>query len=102
VLYTGMRTFFVLLKDKGTAPLENALLLAHVAHIKRLHAEGRLLICGPLDDNSRALQIITAQARGDAERIVQADPFIEKKVYRSYELHELIEGNEKNNWLLDP
>ncbi len=96
-----MRTYFVLLTNKTATQLDDALLLAHVAHIKKLHAEGRLVICGPLDDNKRALQIIAASDRTQAEGIVQADPFIKQQYYRSFELHELIEGNEENNWLLD-
>jgi hypothetical protein len=32
---------------------------------------------------------------------VEADPFIRQGYYAAYELHELIEANEANHWLLD-
>ncbi len=96
-----MKKYFVLYTGKSSDRLEKALLLAHVDHIKGLHAQGRLVIGGPLDDDRRALLIITGNSREEVEQIIRSDPFIRQEYYGSYEIHLVIEGNEDNNWLLD-
>lgn len=58
-------------------------------------------LCGPFKDNDSAIQIIVADSQEEAEFIVNADPFIAHNYYQQYELKELIEANEGNNWLMD-
>ena len=47
---------------------------AHRERLDRLHAEGRLVIAGPWDDNSGALLIFRTDEHGMRE-ILAADPY---------------------------
>jgi uncharacterized protein len=47
---------------------------AHRERLDRLHAEGRLVIAGPWDDDSGALLIFRTDERGMRE-ILAADPY---------------------------
>ncbi len=83
--------------------LTDALLEAHVAHLKQLTGRGELVLCGPFRDGGGALQILDAPSLDAARQMVMADPFIARGYYASFELQELIEANEGNNWLVsDP
>ncbi|MDD2715605.1 MAG: GNAT family N-acetyltransferase [Candidatus Wallbacteria bacterium] len=93
--------FVVILKEKKTGTLQRPLLESHVEHLKNLHLKNLLFLCGPLKDSESALLIIRAEKMEDVESIVRSDPFIINQYYRSFEIHELIEGNESNNWLLE-
>jgi uncharacterized protein len=96
-----MHTFVVMLSNKSRQGLARELLLAHIGHLRKLHAAGALVICGPFADGESALLILRTPDRQEAETIVKADPFIISGYYGSYALHEMIEGNEANNWLLE-
>ena len=51
------------LRNKRSGTLTDALLEAHVAHLRKLTLEGSLLLCGPFSDNDGALQIIRAASQ---------------------------------------
>jgi uncharacterized protein len=60
-------------------------------------------MCGPFQSDDGAMQVIEAGSLEEARAFVDADPFIAERYYASYELVELIEANEANNWLVtDP
>jgi len=96
-----MGTYVILLRDKNKGSLTDDLLRRHIEHVRRVDEQGRLVLCGPLDDDAQAIQIVRADSIQAVEALVRSDPFIVEKYYGSYELHELIEANESNHWLLD-
>jgi uncharacterized protein YciI len=95
-----MTTFVALLKNKKAENLSPNLLDAHIAYLREQTGLGRVKLCGPFADNDGALQLIEAKDYPSAQSIIESDPFIKRGYYTSYELHELIEANESNNWLL--
>lgn len=95
-----MKKFIALLSNKNKSNFSVELLNAHVEYLKKLHQEGRLFLCGPFEDNDGALQILLASNLQEAEKLLWSDPFIQSKYYASFVLHELIEANETNDWLL--
>jgi len=60
-----------------------------------------LFLCGPFKDDNGGLQILNANSYEEAEKYVLQDPFIAQKYYTRYTIHELIEANEGNNYLMD-
>jgi uncharacterized protein len=96
-----MSKHVVLLKNKRKGTLTTNLLSQHIEHLKRLKTKGQLQLCGPFTDDSGAFLLIQAASIQEAEALVKQDPFITNKYYESYEVHELIESNESNNWLQD-
>lgn len=96
-----MKKFVAILKSKKSGTLTKELLFKHVDHLRKLQLDGKLFICGPLDNNDQALQILKCNTVEEAKSLVNNDPFISEGYYADYELHELIEANERNNWLLD-
>ena len=52
-----------------------ALRPAHREYMARLHADGRLVACGPFTDGSGALYIYETGSLAEAEEILAADPY---------------------------
>jgi uncharacterized protein len=52
-----------------------ALRPAHREYLARLHADGRLVACGPFTDGSGALYIYETGSLAEAEEILAADPY---------------------------
>ncbi|WP_194840958.1 YciI family protein [Filobacillus milosensis] len=77
------------------------LLSSHVKHLQNLTEHEKLLICGPFKDNDTAMQILICETIDEAKKLVKSDPFIDEGYYATYEVNELIEANENNNWLMD-
>lgn len=96
-----MAKFVVVLKDKQKGTLTQLLLEQHVAHLRRLKSLGKLPLCGPFADNDGAFLLIEGDSINEVSQIVQSDPFVKQKYYQTVEMHELIESNEANNWLMD-
>lgn len=95
-----MQKFVAILKDKKKGELTQELLNKHVEHLKNLSDESKLFICGPFKDNDKAMQILVCGTVEEAIKFVENDPFIREGYYASYEVNELIEANEENNWLI--
>lgn len=72
----------------------------HVEHLRRLQSEGKLFLAGPFKDTSEIMQILVAESREAARRMVLADPFTNEGIFAEYSLRELVEANEENNYLL--
>ncbi len=72
----------------------------HVNHLRELNKQGILFLCGPFADNNDAMKIVKAGSFEEADKIAKSDPFTIENYYREYEIHELIEANEDNNYLL--
>ena len=96
-----MAKYILILKNKQKGTLTNELLQGHINHLKRQSSKGKIFLAGPFKNNDGAIQIIEAESKMVAESIVKEDPFVSEKYYQTYELNELIEANEKNNWLME-
>ena len=48
---------------------------AHREYLARLHADGRLVACGPFTDGSGALYIYETGSLAEAEEILAVDPY---------------------------
>jgi uncharacterized protein YciI len=95
-----MGKFVAILKDKKKGELTKDLLDKHVEHLQRIEKDSKLFICGPFKDNDKAMQILVCDTIQEAITLVQSDPFIKEGYYATYEVNELIEANEDNNWLV--
>ncbi|TLS36230.1 YciI family protein [Pseudalkalibacillus caeni] len=96
-----MGKYVAILKDKKQGELTKELLNSHVKHLQNLTANKKLFICGPFKDNDKAMQILICDAIEEAINLVESDPFIKEGYYATYEVNELIEANENNNWLIE-
>lgn len=75
-----VRYVITLTRRPGTArPME--LIKAHVAHLQRLDAAGRLVLAGPFDDGAGGMAIIRAASPEEAEALAAADPFVQSGAY---------------------
>jgi uncharacterized protein YciI len=96
-----VRTFVFILKDKGNVAHTDTLLAAHVHHLRRLSRSGHMVLCGPFQDGKGALEVLRAESRAEAIQMIEADPFIREGYYAGYDVHELLEANEVNRWLME-
>ncbi|WP_099157124.1 YciI family protein [Virgibacillus ndiopensis] len=96
-----MQKFVAILKGKKRGELNKILLIRHIEHLKKLNEEGNLFICGPFKDNDKAMQILLCETIEEAIKLVESDPFIKEGYYATYEVNELIEAKEENNWLME-
>jgi uncharacterized protein YciI len=71
---------------------------SHVEHLRSLSQKNVLLLCGLLKGNG-AMLMLEAKTLKEAEAYILQDPVIIHKKY-GYVIHELIEANEENNFLL--
>jgi len=77
VIYRPPRPTF---NDDATAD-EERIIGIHFQYLKRLLAEGKLLIAGPCEDASMGLAVIECENQDEARSILAADPAIEGKVF---------------------
>lgn len=96
-----MNKYITILKEKRKGTLKHDLLNEHVSHLRKLNKLRKLFLCGPFKNDDGALQIILAETKEKAIQIVEQDPFIREGYYQSFEIYELIEANEDNNWLCE-
>jgi len=72
---TELTLFVIQLRATG-APMTRALVEAHVAFLRELEREGRLVLAGPLRDRDAGMIVIRAESLLAAESIAARDPFI--------------------------
>ena len=96
-----MKKFVVILSDKIKSKFNQSLLQAHVDHLREIKQADKLILCGPFTDDFSAFQLLSAINLDEATKIVKQDPFISGGYYNSFEIKELIEANENNNWLME-
>ena len=70
----------------------------HVEHLRGLSKNKVLFLCGLLKGNG-AMLIIEAKTQKEAESYIKQDPLIIQENY-GYEIYELKEANDDNNFLL--
>lgn len=95
-----MAKYVVIYQDERKDDLASNLLKGHVDHLRSLHSQGILLMCGPLkNSDGKGLLIFEANSQEEVESCVLKDPFIINKWYASYHIYEWMEANDSNNYL---
>ena len=74
-------TRFVILLDtiQGRTTSEH-LIRAHIAFLRELHKEGKLVMCGPFTNYKGGMIIVKASNLDDAKQISENDPFVREGV----------------------
>ncbi len=105
----GMRKYVLVVLKTGPTPApagkeRDAMFKGHFANMKRLAAEGKLAVAGPLDgvDGWRGLFIMAVPEIEEAKRLVATDPVITKgemvaEYHRYYGSAALMLVNEHHN-----
>ena len=88
-------TYIYILQDQE--PLNDAIILDHVQHLKQLRKEGRLLLCGPFSDHPGGMVVIQASTKDEALQIARNDPFI-LGFYKSFELYTVDVADESHDF----
>lgn len=60
---------------------------AHLEKMAALDAQGRVVLAGPLTDQTGSLIVIEADTAEEAQRIVQEDPYTVHGVFERVEVH---------------
>lgn len=60
---------------------------AHLERMAALDAQGRVVLAGPLTDQTGSLIVIEADSPEEAQRIVQEDPYTVHGVFERVEVH---------------
>ncbi|MGL4697999.1 YciI family protein [Enterococcus larvae] len=95
-----MKKYIGSLKEKRSALMTDELLIAHVRHLQYLEQAGTLLLCGPLKDSDQAFQLLQAESLLEAQLLFFSDPFIQNGYYNHCTVHELVEANPANYFLI--
>lgn len=61
---------------------------SHLAYLGGLHAEGRVVLGGPLADTSGAVVVYRADSAEEAQALVDADPYTAASVGTGHTLRE--------------
>lgn len=77
--------YVILLSVRPDQRPTEALIRAHVAHLKELDQQGKYVLGGPFQDYKGGMMIIKAASYEEAKRIAERDPFITEG-YETYEL----------------
>lgn len=90
--------FVILLSTvEGTSTSEE-LIRAHVAFLRKLDAQGKLVMCGPFTNHKGGMIIIKAPSFEEAKQISEDDPFVRAGV-RTVEVRSWELSCEENNHL---
>ncbi|MBI4676122.1 MAG: hypothetical protein HY748_00900 [Elusimicrobia bacterium] len=92
----GRWTRYVITLIRTDKPMTEALVRKHVAHLKELDRQGRLVLCGPFQDHKGGMVIVKAASLDDAVGIAKADPFVREGA-ETYELRAWELSCEENN-----
>ncbi|MEK3785420.1 YciI family protein [Paenibacillus sp. FSL K6-1230] len=92
-----MMTYIYLMHN--VKPLNEELIKSHVAYLKELNGEGKLVLCGPFTDYPGGMVMFSAENITEAMSIVESDPFIASGC-KTFEMRTLELANEGNNYLL--
>ncbi len=72
---------------------------AHVEHLRRLEAEGRLELAGPFPGRRSGLVVIRARDEAEARALAEADPFVREGA-RTLDLRRWLLSNDDDDHLL--
>lgn len=60
---------------------------AHLDHVRRYQAEGRVVLAGPMTDGAGSLLVMEFDSIDDARAMADADPYWKGGVFESVEVH---------------
>ncbi len=72
----GRWTRYVIALSRTDKPMTEALVRKHVAYLKQLDSQGRLVLCGPFQDHKGGMVIVRADSPEEAKAIAETDPFV--------------------------
>lgn len=84
---------------QNVKPLNQTIILEHVAFLRRLKKENKLILCGPFSDYPGGMVAFHAKDIDEAIAIIEEDPYI-KYSYKTYVLRTIEIANEENNYLV--
>lgn len=90
--------YVILLSHVSGRSFTEELIRVHVAHLKKLDEEGKLVLCGPFSDYRGGMIIIRAQSFEEARTIAESDPFVKAGV-ENYEIRTLQVSCKENKHL---
>lgn len=64
---------------------------AHLARMENLDAKGRVVLAGPLTDQTGSLIVIEADSLSEVETFVKDDPYVVHGVFSRYEIHPFVQ-----------
>ena len=70
----------------------------HIAHVKNLDDQGKLVLAGPFEDYAGGLVIVRAESLEAAKKIAESDPFVIEGV-RTFEVRTWQLANRENGYL---
>ena len=98
-MYRDHAVYAYLMTRKDPEKMSRPLVEEHVAHLKQLRAQGKLVICGPFLNYDGGMVVIRAGSETEARQTAEKDPFISSG-FESYELRVWQLASEENNYLL--
>lgn len=96
-----MKSFLVTYHHKTVDSLTKDLLQQHILFLQEMYEQKYLQLCGPFTNNDGAFMIYEGESEYQIKNLVITDPFIKKGYYQTYRIHEYIEANPDNRWLID-
>jgi len=60
---------------------------AHLANLKLLDEQGRVILAGPLTDKAGSLLVLDFQTQEEAERFARTDPYTVQGIFERVEVH---------------
>jgi uncharacterized protein YciI len=70
----------------------------HIAHVKNLDDQGKLVLAGPFEDFPGGMVIVRAESLEAAKKIAESDPFVTEGV-RTFEVRTWLLANRENGYL---
>ena len=90
---------YVILLHYTEFKITRELIESHVAYLRELEKEDRLVLCGPFAENKGGMVIIRAGSIDEAKAISERDPFVQLKARRPEVLTWHL-ANHENNYLI--
>lgn len=96
--FEDFQRYCILLKnDSGRATTDTAV-KQHIAYLRDLAIEGKLVLCGPFTDYNGGMVIVKAASKEEAIATAKRDPFISGN-FRTYEIRTWLLSCEENSHL---
>jgi uncharacterized protein YciI len=70
----------------------------HIAHVKDLDDQGKLVLAGPFEDYAGGMVIVRAESIEAAKKIAESDPFVTEGV-RTFEVRTWLLATRENGYL---
>ncbi len=88
--------FVILLSTVEGKPTSEKLIRNHIAFLRGLDKEKKLVMCGPFTTKKGGMIVLKAASLEEARTIAESDPFVQEGV-RTFEVHSWELSCEENN-----